>query len=839
MVSVPPPVVSSITVSPPMVSIETGETQQFEAVALTADGMTIPGVTFNWTSSDMMVATVDDMGLATGVGAGSAAITATVDDVSGTAMLMVSVPPPVVSSVMVSPPMASIETGETQQFEAVALTSDGTAVPGVTIAWTSSDTTVATVDDSGLATGVGAGSAAITATVGDVSGTAMLMVSVPPPVVSSITVSPPMASIETGETQQFEAVALTSDGMAIPGVTFNWTSSEMMVATVDDMGLATGVGVGEVEITATVDDVSGTAVLMVTEPPPVVSSIALIPTSMTLQVGGMFQFEATVLTSDGMTIPDVIVTWLSDDPEVATVDRTGLVMANSAGTAMITASADGVTSMPATVIVQDLPPVIASVSVDLSSVMIEVGATHQLTAVARTSEGMIVGGVDFDWSSDKIEVATVDQTGLVTAVSEGSANITVMVDGVSSEPVMVIVSVPPPVVSTVMVVGPEMASLETGMTLQLSAVALTSDDMMIPDAVFAWMSSEESVATVSQTGLATAVGAGSTTISATADDVTGMVTLTVREPPKVVDRIEVSPSSATIDEGDTQQFTAVAYTADNEEIESASFTWDSSSASVATVDSTGLATGVRAGSSPTQVTITAHADDKEDTATLTVEPVISSVTVRPFSATINEGSTRRFRATAYTSYNVAIQNVSFSWSTSNPSVATVSSTGLARGVNAGTATIRARAGGRTGSATLTVTEPPPKVVDSIEVSPSSISIDEGGTQRFTATAKASDGEVITGVNFSWDSSSESVATINSSGVATGVRAGATPTQVTITASAMDKSGMATLTVRPVIDRVAVSPASETIDEGSTHQFSAMALNLVRRGNRERKFFLGK
>ena len=629
-----------------------------------------------------------------------------------------------------------------------------------------------------------------------------------------------------GETQQFEAMALTSDGMAIPGLTFTWTSSDMMVATIDGSGLATGVGAGEAEITATVDDVSGTAMLMVAEPPPVVSTITLTPSAMTVVVGGVFQLSATALTSEGMEVPDVTFSWMSDDNGVASVDDTGMVTAIAGGTAMITASADGVTSMSATVIVEELPPEVASVSVDIPTAMLVIGETFQLTAVAWTSEGMMIVGVMFEWSSDDVDVATVDATGLVTAVSAGTANITATVDGVSSEPVMVMVSEPPPVVSTVTVgpVGAEMATVEIGMSIQLSAAALTSDDVMIPDAMFTWSSSDEFVATVTQTGLSTGVGAGEATISATADSVTGMVTLTVTEPPKIVDRIEVSPSSESIDEGDTQQFTAVAYTADDEEIESVGFTWESSDESVATIDSTGLATGVRAGSTPTQVTITARVDGKEDTATLTVEPVISSITVRPSSATINEGSTRQFRATAYTSYNVAIQNVPFSWSSSNPSVATVSSSGLARGVNEGTATIRARAVGRTGSATLTVTESPPLVVATIEVSPSSASIDEGGMQQFAATAKTSDGEVVSGVSFSWDSGNESVATIDgSSGVATGVRAGATPTQVTITASAMGESGTATLTVRPVVDRVEVTPSSATIDEGGdTQQFSATA-----------------
>ena len=732
----PPPMIASITVIPLSMTFQVGGTFQFEATAWTSDGMVIPDVIFTWASDDTDVATVDDTGLVTAVGAGTAMITARADGVTSMpATVTVQETPPQIASITVDLSSVMLETGDTHQLSAVAWISDGTMVGGVDFEWSSDDIEVATVDHTGLVTAVGAGMAYITVMAEDVSSEPVrVTVVVPPPAIETIMVSPSMASIEEGETQLFEAVVMSSDGMVITDVIIMWMSSDMTVVTIDPMGLATGVTAGEVTITATADGVTRMATLTVTEPtPPVVASVTLDPSSMTIEVGETFQFTATAMTSDGMTIPNGSFTWMSDDDGIATVDKTGMVTAVAAGTAMITASVNDITSMPAIVIVQDVPPTVASVTVDLSSVMLEVGDSHQLTAVARTSEGMMVGGVDFEWSSDNVEVATVDQTGLVTAASAGTANITVMADGVSAEPVVIMVS----------------------------------------------------------------------------------------EPPPVVDRIVVSPSSASIEEGNMQQFTAVAYTADDEEIVSVNFTWESSNVLVATIDSSGVATGVRAGSTPSQVTITASADGKTGMATLTVRPVISRVAVRPSSATIDEGSTRRFRATAYTSYDVAIQNVNFSWSSSNMSVATISSSGLARGVNAGSTTIRARAGVRSGTATLTVEEPPP-VVDRIEISPSNATIDEGDTQRFTATARTSGGEVINGVDFTWTSSNESVATISSSGVATGVRAGTSPTQVTITANADGKSDTATLTVRPVISRVAVSPPSATINEGSTHDFDATA-----------------
>ena len=810
----PEPVVATVTVSPSEAMIETDATQQFTAMATTADGMEIPDVEFTWSSSDEMVATVDADGLATGVGAGEAMITATADSVSGMATLTVAEPPPpepVVATVSVSPSEAMIETDATQQFSAKALTEDGMEIPDVEFTWSSSDEMVATVDADGLATGVGAGEAMITATVDSVSGMATLTVAEPPPpepVVATVTVSPSEAMIETDATQQFSAKALTEDGMEIPDVEFTWSSSDELVATVDSDGLATGVGAGEAMITATADSVSGMATLTVTDPPPpepVVASVTVSPASMMITVGGMFQFMAVAMTADGMVIDDVDFTWMSDDTEVATVDETGLVTAVAAGTAMITATGNGVTSVPATITVEEAAPVVASVEIADTTMPIElqIGDTHQLMAVARTSDGTMIGGVTLAWSSDNNEVATVDSTGLVSAIGAGMADITAMSGGTSSDPVTVTVTEPPPVVDRVSV-SPSTASIEEGETQRFTATAYTSDNEVISGRTVTWTSSRTSVATVNPSSgtstTATGVDAGSTTIRATVDGVSGTATLTVTEPPPVVARVTVSPSSPSIEEGETQRFTATAYTSDNEVISGRTVTWTSSRTSVATVNpSSGTsttATGVDAGST----TIRATVDGVSGTATLTVTeppPVVARVTVSPSSPSIEEGETQRFTATAYESDNTVISGKTFRWTSSRTSVATVNpSSGVsttATGVDAGSTTIRATVDGVSGTATLTVTEPPP-VVARVTVSPSTASIEEGETRRFTATARESDNTVIPGKAFAWSSSSTTVATISpSSGTATtatGVSAGST----TITASVDGKSGTATLTV---------------------------------------------
>ncbi len=746
-------------------------------------------------------------------------------------------PAPTVSSVSVTPSSASLEVGGTQQFSASTRSSDGTTVSGVTISWSSSNISVVTISASGLATAVAAGTATIRATGNGISSTPVTITVTDSPVVT-ITIEPSSQTINIGDMLTFTATALARGGSERDNVGFTWTSSDTSVVKIGTSGVATAVGAGTSMIRAAAEGITSSPVTVAVNEPepstPMVARVEVSPSTMTLEVGGTFQFMATALTSDGMTISDVTYTWSSDDTEVATMDETGLVTAIAAGTAMITASADGITSMPVAVVVQDIPPEVASIVVDMSSLMdmpalmLVVGETHQFMAVARTSDGTMIGGVKFEWSSDDTEVATVDMTGLVSAVGAGMADITAMIDEITSEPIMVTVEEPPPVVNSI-TVSPGSATINRGSTRQFTATARTADNMVVPDVTFSWTSSNTSVATISSNGLARGIGTGSTEITASSGDISGSATLTVREPPppptQMVARIEVSPATASTNEGEPKQFEAKAYDTSNTEVSDASFTWESSNPSVATVDSDGLAMGIRAGSSPTDVTITARAGGRSGSATLTVIPVISSVVVTPATATIDEGGdTQGFSATAYTSYDVAITGVTFMWESNNTSAATINTSGVATSVRAGstptTATITARAGGESDTAMLTV-EP---VISSVVVTPSSPSIEEGETQQFSAAARTSYGTTIQNVSFSWESTNTSVATVSTTGLATALEAGST----TIRAMAGGETGSATLMVTepppppPMADSVAVSPMMTSIEEGETQQFSATA-----------------
>ena len=141
-----------------------------------------------------------------------------------------------------------------------------------------------------------------------------------------------------------------------------------------------------------------------------------------LQLGETLQLSVEALDENGQAVAGVEFSWESSNTSVATVDATGLVTAVAEGTATITASAGDVQAMVEITVVSATQPVV-SVEVSPSAETITLGGTLQLSAEAFDENGQAVAGVEFSWESNNTSVATVDATGLVTGVAEGSATI--------------------------------------------------------------------------------------------------------------------------------------------------------------------------------------------------------------------------------------------------------------------------------------------------------------------------------------------------------------------------------------------------------------------------------
>ena len=307
--------------------------------------------------------------------------------------------------------------GATVQLSAEVRDQNNRVMAGATVTWTSSASSVATVDASGLVTAAGNGTATITASAGSASGSAAVTVTQS---VASVEVSPATAELTAvGATVQLTAAALDGNGHAVAGAEFSWESSDVTVATVDASGLVTAAGNGTATITASAGSASGSAVVTVTQS---VATVDVSPATAELTaVGATVQLTAAALGGNGHAVAGAEFSWESSDVAVATVDASGLVTAAGNGTATITASAGSASGSAVVTVTQSVATVdVSPATAELTAV----GATVQLTAAALDGNGHAVAGAEFSWESSDAAVATVDASGLVTAAGNGTATIT-------------------------------------------------------------------------------------------------------------------------------------------------------------------------------------------------------------------------------------------------------------------------------------------------------------------------------------------------------------------------------------------------------------------------------
>lgn len=326
-------VATMVVVSPSSVTLSAlGDTIRFTATVLDQNGEVMDGSAVTYASSDDAVAAVDDSGLIMAVTNGTATITAMAGLVSGSGTVTVAQE---VSAVGVSPDTATVVAGDTLRFTAMGTDANGHVVSEAEFAWSSSDTLVAAVDDSGLATGVGAGSATITATSSTVKGLAEFVTLAPTP--TTVTMAPEMVEFTAlGQTMLLSAEVYDQLGRVMEGTRVTWSSGDTMVAMVDSVGLVEAVGRGETRIVAMADGVSAEATITVRQS---VASVAIVPYADTIAPGDTLRLTARAYDVNGHVFDDAEFTWSSRDTSVAQVDSRGLVLGLDEGVAGIVASA--------------------------------------------------------------------------------------------------------------------------------------------------------------------------------------------------------------------------------------------------------------------------------------------------------------------------------------------------------------------------------------------------------------------------------------------------------------------------------------------------------------------
>jgi len=266
-----------VQVSAPVTSLAVGDSTLLTVTLADSTGNTVTGRTISFTSSSGLVATVSPTGKVRAVGAGSATITVSSEGKSAIVQLTVSTaappPPAPVATVTVSLNASSLTAGQGTQANVTLRDASGNVLTGRTIAWSSSNTGAATVNQNGYVTAVGAGNATISALSEGKSGGAAVSVQGAPVVVATVQVTLSPSSISVGSAATATAVARDSSGAVVSGRPVTWAlTSGASVATLSGgtsgTTTATGTATGSATISATVSGVSSSATLTVTAPPP-------------------------------------------------------------------------------------------------------------------------------------------------------------------------------------------------------------------------------------------------------------------------------------------------------------------------------------------------------------------------------------------------------------------------------------------------------------------------------------------------------------------------------------------------------------------------------------------
>ena len=397
----------------------------------------------------------------------------------------------------------------------------------------------------------------------------------------------------------------------------------------------------------------------------------------------------------GSATPDATAPWTSSNTAVATVSSTGLVSGLTAGTTTITYKNSNGCIITAVFTVYANPTVTGILTACI-------GGTSQLT-------GSITANATTPWTSSNTAVATVSSTGLVTAISAGTSTITYLNSNGCS-------------ITATFTVNPNPTITGTLSVCLLATSQLTGS--ITANATTPWVSSNTAVATISATGLVTSLTVGTTNITyKNTNGCTIVEIFTVNPKPTITGILTACV-------GATSQLTGSA-------IADPTTPWTSSNTAVATISSTGLVTGVSFGTSTITYT---NSFGCIITATFTVNPIPTIAGI--LSSCVGGTSQLTGSVTA---------NATTPWTSSNTSIATISSTGLVTAITFGSTTFTYQnSNGCTVTAVFNVTNNPnitnpgPQAACDSYILPTIIGTDLTGNQKYYNNSQALGGTVITG-----------------------------------------------------------------------------------------------
>ena len=793
--------ITSVAVSPAEHTLylgdaDTGNDSVTLSVTLSPGGATGPAVYFR--SGNSAVATVSMDGVVTGLTPGTVDITVSTFDGRQSAVCHLTVHR-CATGVSVSPATGALMLGDasaSNDYCYLYATVTPADASNPSIQWTSSDPGVATVTPYGRVNALKAGTAIITATTQDGGFEAQAVVTVLQDA-TGVTLSQDEAVLVLGTGDPADTVlplyaAIQPEDATETALT--WGSDNTAAATVDANGVVTAVGIGAANITVTTANSLHNAVCAV-RVYQAATGVSVSPGSGTLILGDEYAVNDSITLTASVTPASAYrqVTWESNHPEIASVDASGVVRAQQAGLATITATTvqGGYTaSVPVTVIEH-----VTGLSVSPATATLVLGDADVSNDAAQLSAAVEPATATLQtvqWASSDTAVATVDAAGKVTGIGRGEARITATsVDGgyTAGCTVTVVQRV------TGITIHPTTLTLYLGVDLTQASKALTAavEPANANNQAIRWESSDPGVAALNM-GMVTGRKAGTATITVTSEDGEYTASCAVRVIQEVT-QLSVTPASATLVLGGatpgldtlTLQTDVWPETADDKTV-----TFFSRNPDIATVSAAGVVTAVKAGTA----TIVASAVSGlcSGMCTVTVEQRVTGVSLTPSAATLilddgNPANDTVSLTPAVTPANAT--NPAVTYASSNPSAVSVSASGVAKALRAGTATVTATTadGGHTASCAITVQQR--TIGIALKPQQATLTLGDEDTQNdFAQLTEAvlpgdADNQAVT-----WATSDPAVAFVDANGQVRALKKGT----ATITATSADGSYQAACTV---------------------------------------------
>ncbi len=585
-----------IQLDPKNQSIALGLNMQYSALGIYSDASNLDiSDSVSWSSSDTAKATMDTLGLASSLAEGTVSITANKDGISSSTSLNIN--PATLISLEIDRGDVVGPKGSSLYLKAVGIYSDDSTPVDITdlVTWISLDSNIVSVvvggTDSGLAQFLTVGTTAITASFDDKNDT--INAEVVDAVVEYIQVSPINESVAVGLSMNYLAYKVYTDGTSsqiVQGLT--WSSSDTALATISANGEAVGVSSGSVTIRADYLTLNDETLLEVS--PPVFSYLKVDPPNTSLALGLSQDYVATAIFSNGDR-SDVTSSalWTSSDELIALVN-TGIATTLAEGNTTITAAYtySGV-SLSENAALEVVSATLQSIDINTNDSSQALGGESQYRAIGIYSDG---GGVGRDiteevtWFSQTQAVADVSNIagtrGLVSAISEGNTTIVASLSSINSNSSDF--EVTPATLESIRI-EPLDATMSPNTTQQYRAEGTYNNGEIIPiTGQVAWTSSSATIAQIDVTGLATAIGDGTTTIRASLDGVDASTSLRVGSS---ITGFRITPLDDTIANETDRQFNAYLLVNGVEQDVTATTRWASSNTDAATIDTAGLALG--------------------------------------------------------------------------------------------------------------------------------------------------------------------------------------------------------------------------------------------------------